>query len=100
VNTYWCGIFASFIASIVLRSVADPHHFDPDPDPIFHFDADLQPDPTYHLNADPDPEPFTLMRIRILPFTLMRIRIHILALNKGSKPEKVLKQAHVPHILA
>jgi len=27
-------------------SVADPHHFDadPDPDPAFHFDAD--PDPT------------------------------------------------------
>jgi len=30
-------------------SVADPHHFDADPDPAFHFDAD--PD------ADPDPDP-------------------------------------------
>jgi len=30
-------------------SVADPHHFDADPDPAFHFDAD--PD------LDPDPDP-------------------------------------------
>jgi len=26
-------------------SVADPHHFDADPDPAFHFDADPDPDP-------------------------------------------------------
>jgi len=26
-------------------SVADPHHFDADPDPAFHFDAD--PDPAF-----------------------------------------------------
>ncbi len=35
-------------------SVADPHHFDADPDPAFHFDAD--PDPTFHSDADPDPQ--------------------------------------------
>ncbi len=56
--------------------VADPHHFnaDPDPDlhhfntdpdpsfifnadpdPNFHFDAD--PDPTFNFNADPNPAP-------------------------------------------
>ncbi len=36
-------------------NVADPHHFDadPDPDPACHFDAD--PDPTFHFDADPDP---------------------------------------------
>jgi len=30
-------------------SVADPHHFDADPDPAFHFDADpdLDPDPAF-----------------------------------------------------
>ena len=28
---------------VVCGSVADPHHFDADPDPAFHFDAD--PDP-------------------------------------------------------
>ena len=32
---------------MVRSSVADPHHFDADPDPAFQFDAD--PD------ADPDP---------------------------------------------
>jgi hypothetical protein len=87
-------------------SVADPHHFDPDPDPAFYFDAD--PDPIVHSYADPDPtfslmwirmrilpltffqiwtlqcskmilkgfHNFTLMRIAILLYTLMRIRIH------------------------
>jgi hypothetical protein len=36
----------------VVFKVADPHHFnaDPDPDPAFNFNAD--PDPAY---ADPDP---------------------------------------------
>ncbi len=50
-------------------SVADPHHFDADPDPAcyfhagpdldpsFHFDADLEPDPTFHFDPDPDPDP-------------------------------------------
>jgi hypothetical protein len=45
----------------VTDSVADPHHFNADPDPTFHFDGD--PDP-----AGP------LMRIRILIFTLIQIR--------------------------
>jgi hypothetical protein len=34
-------------------SVADPHHFNADPDPSFRVDVD--PDLTCHLNADPDP---------------------------------------------
>jgi len=28
----------------IATSVADPHHFDADPDPAFHFDADPDPD--------------------------------------------------------
>ncbi len=44
-------------------SVADPHYFDPDPDPACPFDADpdpdchfdVDPDPTFHFGADPDP---------------------------------------------
>jgi hypothetical protein len=40
-------------------SVADPHHFEADPDPDSHFDADLDLDPTFDfdtdLDADPDP---------------------------------------------
>jgi hypothetical protein len=38
-----------------LSSIADPHHFDvdPDPDSAFHFDAD--PDPTFQSDADLDP---------------------------------------------
>ncbi len=73
-------------APLVLRSVADPHHpFDADPDPICHFDADLDPnpDPACHFDADPDhsfhfdtdpyPDP--------IPINKMRIRIR----NTGSK---------------
>jgi hypothetical protein len=37
----------------ILISVADPDHFDADPDPAFHFDTD--PDPTFHLDTDPEP---------------------------------------------
>ncbi len=37
------------------NSFADPHNFDADPDPTFHFDADPDPDPAYHFDADPDP---------------------------------------------
>jgi hypothetical protein len=83
-------------------SVADPHHFnaDPDPDPACHIYADPDPDPACHLYADPDPifhfvadpDPaclfdaiwilsFTLMLIRILLVTLMRIRIRNLPFN-------------------
>jgi hypothetical protein len=38
-------------------SVANPHHFDedPDPDPACHFDADPDPHPACHLDADPEP---------------------------------------------
>jgi hypothetical protein len=31
-------------------SVADPHHFNANPNPSFHVAAD--PDPTYHFDAD------------------------------------------------
>ncbi len=34
-------------------SVADPDHFDTDPDPTFYFDT--EPDPTFHFGSDPDP---------------------------------------------
>ena len=40
---------------VLYFSVADPHHFDADPDPAFHFDADPDLDPTLHVDADPDP---------------------------------------------
>jgi hypothetical protein len=50
--------------SVTLFSrVGDPHLFNADPDPSFHFIADPDPffhfygvpDPTFHLNADTDP---------------------------------------------
>jgi hypothetical protein len=39
----------------IFCSVADPHHLDADPDPVFHFDADpdADPDPTFKFDADP-----------------------------------------------
>jgi hypothetical protein len=64
----------------VTTCVADPHHFDADPDldptsphslfqdldppmlqndplrlPLFHIDADQDPDPAFHIVAEPDP---------------------------------------------
>jgi hypothetical protein len=46
-----------FCVLALFRSVADPHHFDVDPDPglACHFAAD--PDPVFHFDADPDPDP-------------------------------------------
>jgi hypothetical protein len=37
--------------------VADPHHFnaDPDPDPAFLLDVDQEP--TLYINVDPDTDP-------------------------------------------
>jgi hypothetical protein len=49
---------------------------DADPDPIFYCDAD--PDPIFYCDADPDPS-----------FQI-----------KAQNLEKVLKKAHIPHILA
>jgi hypothetical protein len=34
----------------MLRSVANPHHFDTDLDPAFHFDTD--PDPAFQFDTD------------------------------------------------
>jgi hypothetical protein len=33
--------------------IADPDHFDTDPDPAFHFDTN--PDPAFQFDTDPDP---------------------------------------------
>ncbi len=45
-----------FLPGSRIRSVADPHHFNSDRDPAFHFHA--YPDhPTFHFYADPDPAP-------------------------------------------
>jgi hypothetical protein len=48
----------------VIISVADPHHFDVDPDPTFHFDPDPYPDPAYHF--DPDPDPSFQIKLKVL----------------------------------
>jgi hypothetical protein len=37
--------------------IADPHHFKPDRDPAFHFNADLDQVPAVHLYADTFPTP-------------------------------------------
>jgi hypothetical protein len=38
---------------MVVALVADPLHFNADPDPAFLFNVD--PDPVFRFNADPDP---------------------------------------------
>jgi hypothetical protein len=50
------GAYGSvFCFSLPSISVADPYHFDVDPDPTCYFDAD--PDPASHFDADPDSDP-------------------------------------------
>ncbi len=46
------------ISRVVSIKVAEPHHFnvDPDPDQAFHLNAD--PDTSFKNNADPDPQPW------------------------------------------
>jgi hypothetical protein len=61
---------------LITASVADPHHFDPDP--VCHFDTDPDPDSTFHFDADPYPS-----------FQI-----------KAQNLEKVLKLAHIPYVLA
>jgi hypothetical protein len=56
-----------YVHCSVLDSVAEPHHFDADPDPVlltFHFNADPDPacpfhdpDSIFHFDADQDPHP-------------------------------------------
>jgi hypothetical protein len=58
----------------------DPHQLDADPDWTYHPNAD--PDPTFHPDADPYPYPDPSFKI------------------KAQTLEKVLKYAHIPHILA
>ncbi len=42
-------------------SVVDRYYVDADPDPNFHFDANLDPDPDWHQNdADPHADPMIL----------------------------------------
>jgi hypothetical protein len=38
-----------------VRSVADPHHLEADPNPAFHFDEAPDPDSTFHSERDLDP---------------------------------------------
>ncbi len=69
-------------------SIADPHHFDPDPDPACRFDADpdsdlachfdVDLDPTFHYVADPDPS-----------FQI-----------KAQNLEQCSDMSHIPYILA
>jgi hypothetical protein len=61
---------------LAYNSVADPQHFDADPNPACLFDAN--PDTTFSFDADPDPS----------------LQI------KAQDLENVLKKAHIPYILA
>jgi hypothetical protein len=47
--------------------IADPHLFDADLDPTFHFDADTDTDTNFHCDADPDPGPIRVMRKNLRP---------------------------------
>ncbi len=45
--------FSLLLIGVVGSSIADPDHFDTDPDPAFHFDTN--PDPAFQFDTDPDP---------------------------------------------
>jgi hypothetical protein len=52
--------------TLVFSSVADSHHMDPDPS--YHFDADLyaEPHPACYFEADPDPDPSFQIKVQNL----------------------------------
>ncbi len=73
------SLYTVLVTGNIIISVADPHHFDPDPDPASYSDAD--PKPACHFDTDPDPAcHFDADRVRDPDpiFTMMRIRIRIL----------------------
>jgi hypothetical protein len=53
-NIFFFLLLWVIFALLAMRSVADPHYFDADPDedpdPACHFDAD--PDPTFHFKYE------------------------------------------------
>jgi hypothetical protein len=49
-------VLAAFYCTPAL-GVRDPHHFNADPDPAFHFNADPDSDPALHFNSNPEPAP-------------------------------------------
>jgi hypothetical protein len=73
-------VFRSFAAFLLQQQAVllfrNPHHIDADPEPTFNFDPD--PDPACHFDANLDPS-----------FQL-----------KSQDLEKMLKQDHIPYILA
>jgi hypothetical protein len=73
-QNFMCILYKRTAAS----SVANPHHFNenPDPDPACHFDPDLDPchfdpDPTFHFDADPDPVLASKQRLKTLKNALV-----------------------------
>ncbi len=52
-TSYLPPLVAKLWTTVPTSRVADPHHFDPDPDPACHFDADADPDPIFHFDANP-----------------------------------------------
>jgi hypothetical protein len=68
---YPMALHFNFYLEAVMSSVADPHHFDADPD-----------------------QPFTLMWIRIRLFTLMRIRIRLIQILLHIKVMQVRDHWH------
>jgi hypothetical protein len=69
--------FAPLSKVCLPASVADPHHFDADPDSACYFDADLDSDPTLHFDADPDPDPSFQIKAQNLDKVLKQARFSI-----------------------
>jgi hypothetical protein len=53
IRSFRSQTFELFYSFSFVVSVADPYHFDADPDLACHFGAD--PDLTFHFNRGPDP---------------------------------------------
>jgi hypothetical protein len=71
-----------------LTSIAVPKHYDADPDPTFHFDADPSY-PTFYFGADPDPSPHRSdphLRPRVtLHDSILSLQASIVSLNGPPK---------------
>jgi hypothetical protein len=49
------GSFSMHFLAFHLQIDAHP---EPDPDPVYLFDADADPDPAYHVHSDANPDPY------------------------------------------
>ncbi len=85
------GLQPQVISCRPIHRVADPHHFNANPDQDFHFNANPDPVPNFYFNADPDLNPAPLVyRTSRAPFwvsTPLFVSVHFLSFDFNGDPD-------------